>query len=454
VKIRTPCSIKRGRGRLWSVAPLVLYLALAFLLFAHTWEAPTRRNIGYPGDPPQFMWFLSWTAFALSHHLSPLVSTYLDYPRGVNLMWNAALLWPGAFLAPVTALLGPVFAYNLLVTLALPLSGWCAYLAIRRWTSRASATIGGLLFAFSPQMAAQGLVHAPVVLALTPPLVLLLLTDLLVQRRWPALVSGGALGVVAAAQVLTWSELLATTALMATVGVILAVALQRDRPRVAPYAGVVLRGALSALVTFLLIAGVPLFVEFRGPQRIQGLLHQGVPLGADLLNFVVPTPTQLLTPPVAARVSARFAANVPEANAYLGLPGVARLHCHTLAAAPARPLGRSAGRDRGGLLAGRIPARGRARHGHPAAVAGGRAASADTLRDAVPPCDVRHSRRGALAGLLPGSSTRTNLTAPFRRRRRGGGGALAAAAAPPVPDQFQRGPRFFWRRRRASSTRG
>lgn len=327
VKHTPPSSqcVQGGRGRLWSVAPLALYLALAFLLFARTWEAPTRRNIGYPGDPPQFMWFLSWTAFALSHHLSPLVSTYLDYPRGVNLMWNAALLWPGAVLAPVTTLLGPVFAYNLLVTLALPLSGWCAYLAIRRWTSRAAATVGGLLFAFSPQMAAQGLVHAPVVLALTPPLVLLLLTNLLVQRRWPAIVSGGALGVVAAAQVLTWSELLATTALLAAVGVVLAVALQRERPRIAPYVGVVLRGALGALMTFLLIAGVPLVVEFRGPQRIQGLLHQGNPLTADLLNFVVPTPAQLLTPPVAARLSARFATNMPEANAYLGLPLLALL---------------------------------------------------------------------------------------------------------------------------------
>ncbi len=314
-----------GRVWLWSVAPLALYLALAFLLFARTWAAPTRRHIGYPGDPPQFMWFLSWTAFALGHHLSPLVSTYLDYPRGVNLMWNAALLWPGAVLTPITVLLGPVFAYNLLVTLALPLSGWCAYLAIRRWTSRASATIGGLLFAFSPQMAAQGLVHAPVVLALTPPLVLLLLTDLLVQRRWPALVSGGALGVVAAAQVLTWSELLATTALMAAVGVVLGRTLQRKRPHIARYVGVVRRGALGALVTFLLIAGVPLLVEFRGPQRIQGLLHQGAPLTADLFNFVVPTSTQLLTPPVAARLSARFATNVPEANAYLGLPLLALL---------------------------------------------------------------------------------------------------------------------------------
>jgi len=322
---RTAQARGRARGRLWAIAPLALYLALSFLLFEHTWEAPERHNIGYPGDPQQFMWFLSWTAFALGHHLSPLVSTHLDYPRGVNLMWNAALLWPGGILAPVTARLGPVFAYNLLVTLALPLSGWCAYLAIHRWTSRIAAAVGGLLFAFSPQMAAQGLVHAPVVLALTPPLMLLLLTDLLAQQRWPPLVSGAALGVVAAAQVLTWGELLATTALMCAVAIVLALALQRRRPRVAPPAGPVLRGGAGALVTFLLIAGVPLLVEFRGPQRIQGLLHRGDPLAADLLNFVVPTSAQLVTPAFAVRLSERFAANTPEANAYLSLPLLALL---------------------------------------------------------------------------------------------------------------------------------
>ena len=312
-----------------AVLPFLLYLALSFLLFEPAWEDPTRRNIGYSGDPQQFMWFLSWTAFALGHHHNPLFSTYLDYPRGVNLMWNAALLWPGAIVAPVTAWLGPVFAYNLLVTLALPLSGWCAYLAIRRWTSRIAAAVGGLLYAFSPLMIAQALIHAPVVLALTPPLVLLLLTDLLAQRRWPVVASGAALGVTAAAQVLTWGELLATTAVMAALGLALAVALWRPWRHIAASIGPVLRGVGAAATVFLLIAAVPLYTQFRGPQRIEGLLHreQGDPFAADLLNVVVPTGVQLLTSPLSAEVSAHFRAILAEENAYMGVPLLVLLTC-------------------------------------------------------------------------------------------------------------------------------
>src|SRR5579863_1521254 len=64
------------------------------------------------------MWFLAWTAFALGHHHMPLFSTYLDYPAGVNLMWNTSVLLPGALLAPLTDRAGPVVSYNVLVTLA------------------------------------------------------------------------------------------------------------------------------------------------------------------------------------------------------------------------------------------------------------------------------------------------------------------------------------------------
>jgi len=312
--------VTRTKTFLQSGGVLLLYLGLSLLLFAPAWAAPTQRNIGYSTDPQQFMWFLSWTAFALGHHHSPLVSTYLDYPHGVNLMWNAALLWPGAFLAPITSRLGPVFAYNLLETVALPLSGWCAYLAIGRWTCRLSATVGGLLYGFSPYMAAQALVHPPVVLAMTPPLVLLLLDELLVRRRWPAALTGAALGVVAAAQLLTWEELLATTALMAGLAVVLLLALQRPRPSIGPLVAPAARGAVGTAIVFLLIAAAPLYTQFRGPQRISGALHHGAPYVADLLSFVVPPSAQLLTPPWAARLNERLIAYPPEQNAYLGVP--------------------------------------------------------------------------------------------------------------------------------------
>ena len=137
-------------------AALLFYIALAFLLFWQVWPSPGRRSLGSSADPEQMMWFLGWTQFALSHQDNPLFSDFLDYPHGVNLMWNASTLLPGALLSPVTAWQGPVVAYDLLLTLSLPLSAWCAYLAIGRWVQGPiAAVVGGLLYGFSPYMVAQ-----------------------------------------------------------------------------------------------------------------------------------------------------------------------------------------------------------------------------------------------------------------------------------------------------------
>jgi hypothetical protein len=62
-----------------------------------------------------------------------LVAHHLNYPDGVNLMWNTSLVLPGLVLAPLTTRFGPVLSFNVLLVLAYGLSAWCAYLAIVRW---------------------------------------------------------------------------------------------------------------------------------------------------------------------------------------------------------------------------------------------------------------------------------------------------------------------------------
>jgi hypothetical protein len=265
------------------------------------------------------MWFLGWTRFALSHGYNPLFSDFLDYPHGVNLMWNSSTLLPGALLSPVTAWQGPVVAYNLLLTLSLPLSAWCAYLAIGRWvTSRNAAVVGGLLYGFSPYMMAQALAHVNLTLAFAPPLVLLLLHNLLAQHGG-ATRTGLALGTLAAVQLLTWEEILATSVLIALIGVLLLLGLRRDRVD-ARQVGHVGRGLGVAAATFLLLGAVPLAAQFLGPQRVSGAVHAHSFFATDLLNLVVPSRVQLMAPLAALHVSNHFWANVYEQNGYLGLP--------------------------------------------------------------------------------------------------------------------------------------
>src|SRR5256885_2938663 len=275
------------RRWLASGAALLFYTALACLLFCQVWSWPGRRSLGSSADPEQMMWFLGWTRFALSHHDNPLFSAFLDYPHGVNLMWNTSVLLPGAFLAPVTSWQGPVVAYNLLITLSLPLSAWCAYLAIGRWVkSRIAAVVGGLLYGFSPYMMAQALAHVNLTLAFAPPLLLVLLYNLLAQHG-AATPTGLALGTLAAVQLLTGEEILATSALIAPIGVLLLLVLGLDRvdARQVRHVG---HGLGVAAATFLLLGAVPLAAQFLGPQRVSGAVHPHSFFATDLLNLIVP----------------------------------------------------------------------------------------------------------------------------------------------------------------------
>src|SRR2546425_477656 len=149
---------------------LALYVAMSVGLFSSTWwGSPRSHFIGVRGDPQLVMWFLSWTPHALTHGLNPLFTHHLNYPDGVNLMWNTLMPLAGVALWPITRVLGPVFAFNVLVTLALPISAFAAYLALLRYvTHRSAAFIGGVLYGFSPYMINQAYGHANLILAPIP----------------------------------------------------------------------------------------------------------------------------------------------------------------------------------------------------------------------------------------------------------------------------------------------
>src|SRR5688500_10909910 len=98
--------------------PPVAFPGPAMRPFAPAWSSPTTRTLaGGDGDPAIFIWFLRWIPFALEHGHDLLVAHHLNYPDGVNLMWNTSLVLPGLLLAPLTNRFGPVLTFNVLLVL-------------------------------------------------------------------------------------------------------------------------------------------------------------------------------------------------------------------------------------------------------------------------------------------------------------------------------------------------
>jgi hypothetical protein len=286
---------------------LLIYVLIAVALFSSTWIDPAGRLIGTPKDPKLFVWYLGWLPHELSLGHNPLFSDYLSYPSGVNLMWNTSMIFPAVLLWPFTAAFGPVVAYNLLITAGLALSAWFGFLAARRFIdSEPACFVAGLLYGFSPALVAQALGHPHVVVALFPPVALLLGHEILVRRRTNPVVAGAIAGVAAALQLLTGEELLAMTLLVAAIGVAVLALLHRDQVRpVLPIAGT---AAGVAIVSVALITAIPLSFQFFGPQTVSGNVQQPDVYVSDLLAFALPS--NLI----------HFTGNTTENGAYVGLP--------------------------------------------------------------------------------------------------------------------------------------
>jgi hypothetical protein len=281
---------------------------LAVAVFSSTWvDHPGGSWIGSPKDPQLFIWYLGWIPHQLSHGLNPLFTDYLSYPPGVNLMWNTSMIFPAVVLWPVTALFGPVVAYNLLIAGGIALSAWCGFLAARRFVDRdLPCFLAGLIYGFSPALLAQALGHPHVLVAVFPPVALILGHEILVRRRLNPVAAGALAGLAAALQLLTGEELLAVTLVIAALGVGLLARLHRDQVQASlPY---VMKAAAVALIVFAVLAAYPLGFQFLGPQRVSGSVQRPDVYVTDLLAFFLPSN------------AIHFTGNVTENDAYVGIP--------------------------------------------------------------------------------------------------------------------------------------
>jgi hypothetical protein len=278
--------IRRWR---WPVVVFAGYLVVAVLIWNHVWIGghPAGVTTCGCGDPAQSIWSLGWLPYALGHGIDPLFSHSLFAPSGINLLDNTSSLLPALVLSPVTVLFGPIVSFNVALTLAPVVNACCAYAAVRRFSSwHPAAFAGGLLYGFSPFVLTNSFVgHLQFAVLFVPPLLLIVLYETLVVRQWSALRSAASLAALVVAQFFTGTEMLALTALVAVLGVVILVCAHPSKvAAVARQAGPpLLAGAGVALV----ILAWPIWLLAEGPQHFTGVQHPGIQFAGVSFRSIV-----------------------------------------------------------------------------------------------------------------------------------------------------------------------
>jgi hypothetical protein len=275
------------------------YLVLSVIVWRGIWTShPTTVTTCGCGDSSLFTWFLEWPAYAISHGMSPLYSTALFHPSGVNLLANTSVLAVGVLLTPITWLFGPITTLNVALTLAPVLSALSMFLLVRRWVSWAPAAfVAGLFYGFSPFVLVS-LVDAHLMLgmAVVPPLCVLCLDELLFRQRRRPVLMGFALGLLVTLQFFIGTELLVIMAIGTAIGLVFVVVhgifLEPDAlRRRTRYA---LIGLASAVLTASTFLAYPVWFALAGPGHYSGSIWpDSYPLGSagtSIMNYVFGAP--------------------------------------------------------------------------------------------------------------------------------------------------------------------
>jgi hypothetical protein len=296
---------------------LCCYLAGAVVLTWRLWADPASRvQAGDPEDVDLFVWFMRYAATAVAHgHLPALITTAMNTPQGINVMWNTSFLFPGVVLSPATLLFGPQVSLTIALTLGFAGSAASLFWVLRRWgASICPAALGGALYGFSPALVSSAVGHPHVQFAVLPPLIIDATLRIVTGRGHPV-ANGVWLGLLVAAQLFTGEELLTLTAVA---GLVLVAALAASRPRsVLRWARGTLAGLATGAGVALAVTGYALWVQFRGPLSEHGSPWVTADFRSRAVDLVTPAGNMLFhrgASPVAA------GAGLPEYLAYLGWP--------------------------------------------------------------------------------------------------------------------------------------
>ena len=305
------------------------YVLIALTANLGSWVHGASTYItGCPGncqaDPLQSAWFLAFTPDSLIHFHNPFLTNVINYPTGLNMMNDTFMPLLGLLLSPVTFIWGSTAAFNVLTVLSIAGSATAAFLVFRRWAPwTPAAYIGALFYGCSPYMESQGVAHPMLLMVPLPPLILLVLDEILIRQVLPSRRMGIVLGLLVTAQLLISTEVLGTTVLMSLIGLALLVAFRWR------LVGVHLRYAVRALVvasgTALVLCAYPFWLFLWGPEHVSGTVQRGSVtfLSTDVLSVLLPSQIQRISPSGLQSITngfAPFGVTYGADGAYIGIP--------------------------------------------------------------------------------------------------------------------------------------
>jgi hypothetical protein len=298
------------------VIAIALYVGVA-LLIEHRVVAHLDSLCACDGtsDPAQYVWALVWFPRAILHGSNPLYTHAIWTPGGLNLAGATAVPAAAIAAAPITALAGPVVAYNVLSIAAPVLGAFCAYrLCLYVTRSPGASILGGFLYGFATYEFATMQEHLHLVFTFCPPLAVLLilkrLNEAISLRRFIALMT-----LVLGIQLLLSSEILFTATCVGAFVLAAAAIFATSAERRAIAA--LLAPLAAAYAAMGVICSWFLYEALRAPAFAQGW---GTRFPADALSFVVPSPITRLGGYQFLSVTAYFRGTLTESGAYLGLP--------------------------------------------------------------------------------------------------------------------------------------
>lgn len=150
-----------GRALNWTIVAAIFYLLLT-LGMTYPLVMRMRDHVPYGAvDLWQNYWnFWWWKQCLLELGQNPNFTSYLFHPTGADLVFYTHSPFNMIVALPVTAIWGPAAATNFCVLFSLWLSGVTMYLLIKDLTGDSrGAFLGGIVFAFFPQLMEQTLEH-------------------------------------------------------------------------------------------------------------------------------------------------------------------------------------------------------------------------------------------------------------------------------------------------------